>query len=208
MLDSYIASLAIGLMNFDAGMKEEMAIFIARIAIYSVVIYVIYSILIFAGKFTKQIQVVNTIKQKAIASGSVLFFIVAVGDLYSYKNEFMQILGIFKPSMIQMFLRRLDRLAITFILLVILFVALAFLIYMMIGAGASALDLILNNISYNGILKGMFLSIYEVFSGFVWLCFILCVISFGVAIILLPIMLCVADLSTDRYYYYDDDDYY
>ena len=93
MLDSYIASLAIGLMNFDAGMKEEMAIFIARIAIYSVVIYVIYSILIFAGKFTKQIQVVNTIKQKAIASGSVLFFIVAVGGLYSYKNEFICFFG-------------------------------------------------------------------------------------------------------------------
>ena len=47
-----------------------------------------------------------------------------------------------------------------------------------------------------------------VFQGFFGIIKIFIEISFRVAIILLPIMLCVADLSTDRYYYYDDDDYY
>lgn len=204
MLNEYINALATGLMNLDIGILPSLADIAAKIIIYTIVIYTIFSIVILLGKLTGQIRIVNSIGTKALVSGCTLFILYAAISLFMMREKFVSVLILFRPQMILHLLKNLDQLGTVTVMLAVLAFLLVILFGMLYFCGNMFIALFSSNISANGIFKGLFLSFYELFSGAVWLSLILCGFSLGMAIIILPILLLLASLKSDRYttYYY------
>ena len=206
MFNEYINALSTGLMNLNIGISPSLASIAARIAVYTVVIYTISAIVITIGKFTGQIRIVSTIGSKALVSGCTMFLIYAIVALYMIRDKFVPLFQIFRPQTLLYLLKHLDEMVVVAIMLAVLGFVLFILFGMMYYCGRMFFALFADNISANGMGKGLFLSFYELFSGIVWLALILCAISLGVSIIVLPIAFILISLKPDRYtttYYYD-----
>ena len=204
MLNEYINALTTGLLNLNIGISPSLAGIAAKTAIYTVAIYTLLSIVILLGRLTGQVRIVNSIGTKALVSGCTLFMLYAAISLFMIRGEFVPLLVLFRPQTLLHLLKNLDQLAMVAVMLAVLAFVLFILFGMLYFCGNMFIALFSDNISVNGIFKGLFLSFYELFSGAVWLSLILCGFSLGIAIIILPILLLLASLKSDRYttYYY------
>lgn len=207
MLREYIDALAEGILSLNLGIEPRTAALLGKIAVYSIVIYTIAALVILAGRFTKQLHIVNGIGVKAISAGCMLFFLYAVTALYMARGAFFDALSSLHPKNLLVMLRHLDQTLIYFFVpAVIGIVVYAILFAMLKFCFSICVGLFQDNIRANGAIKGTALSIYELFSGVVWLALILCAFSLGIAIVLLPIALLLASTAGHRdvaYYYYD-----
>lgn len=97
MLNEYINALATGLMNLNIGISPSLAGIAARTAIYTIVIYTIFSIVILLGKLTGQVRIVNSIGTKALVSGCTLFMLYAAISLFMMREKFIPVLTLFRP---------------------------------------------------------------------------------------------------------------
>lgn len=205
MFAEYIDALTTGLLNLNIGIEVPLAAQIAKIAIYSIVVYTIMAIVIIIGRATKQLQIVNTIGIKAICSGCALFLLGSIIALYINRDTMIEPFSYFNPQLLLMMLRHLDKALYLIILLAVLIFVLVILFGMLSFCFRMCMALFAENIAANGILKGLLLSIYELFSGVDWLAVIMCGISFGIAIIIFPfLLLYVAAFSGKRAVYYYD----
>lgn len=206
MLKEYVDALTTGFLNLNIGITPSLAVNISKFCVYSITIYTIAAIVILIGRLTKQVKIVNTIGTKAFTSGCTIFLVYAIIALYTQRNQFLQLLPYIRPQTLLLFFKHLDAALYLFIMLVIFLFVFAILFWMLSFCFARFLLLFDSNICANGMVKGIFLSLYELFSGVVWLAIIACVFSFGTAIILLPFLLLWASTTTagrNYTYYYD-----
>lgn len=211
MLNEYVYSLDIGLQKLNLGLTPDVTLLIATLSIYSVVIYTIASIIIFIGRKTHLIKISHTIGDKALTGGCGIFFIYSMIAAYAGRSYIFDFLSIFRPSTITLFLRNPGPAALCIVMLIIAALCLTVLIWMLKACLAVCVSLFRNNLSLNGPLKGILLSVYELFSGFIWLSIILCVFSIGIAIIIFPFIMIIAAssvFSPTRYYVIDSDGNY
>ena len=207
MMHGYISAISTTLQGLNVGIGAPLANFIATIAVWSVVFYLVSAVIILIGKLTKQIKVVNDVGTKMAGSGCGLFFLFGVLSLYLMRDYFITLLSVFHPKVIAALLKQPGQMVLVIFILALVVVLLLFLLGLLYFCLGLCKDLFVHNIKANGTAKGLFLSLYEFLSGIAWLSAILAAFSISIAIVMV-VMVFAATAGRRTRYYYDGRYYY
>ena len=191
----YASELASQLINF--GIPEEIASVFAPVFVYGLAIYIVVALLVLVGKLTKQIRPVHNAKGKAIASLAALFLIYATALIVSWWN---MIGPETISSLVKLFLNLPSVLKygnpVQLVFLAVEMVVAAVLVFALLSVmwvcSLLCKEMFREDIEINGLFKGLILAFYDLCSGFFWLALALAAFSFGVAIILFPVVVVMA----------------
>lgn len=196
MFQQYILQILDFLVEF--GVAPMVSSIIAHAAIYGLLIYVVVAVIILIGKITKK----YTIKKSNLGIFSAFyffFFVVAVSCFIpAYQKAILEPWGGIIPyitTMIGGIIQEpeLSKKLLLLAMMLLMLLLLGVFVLLIFGGLYGFWLTFQSTIQKNGLLMGIFVGIYEVFAGFFWLVMLLALFSIGVAIVILPLLIVMAN---------------
>lgn len=196
------------------GISSDSARRLGIITIHTAVGMTIFTIYMISLRTSKVIRkAVDNIDRLFVAIAECVIVYVPLYIYYNFKEEsegdFLENLSAFIRALVET--HGVERLLVLLLLLLLIIVLLFFLavVGMILSfAGSIIIELFKANIEINGVFFGILSSVYDMMSSIFVGIAAICMISFGVALILVPIFVCAAACSDGRRIVEIDGEYY
>lgn len=181
----------------DFGMFVDFADTLAVIAVYGLAVMILLSAYMLPARITGAIYKTCSVMDKVIVTISGYFIIAFIIFL---KEQVVDkgIIGVFFSRMMQ---SQGGNRFVALILFLLLLALLAVPVIFIVGSFSVLVRVVVNNISVNGPVLGTVAAAYDLLSSVFVTALVLCAFSFGVAIILLPLLIMVGCSSGGRVVY-------